>query len=116
MNTFQASQLATPTILMRSAWSLTFFEGAHLNVTMRSSMMESANLTSHFERFLRPIRSLFAGMLAVTVLGATCLSAADIEPRAYSNIPFGINFLIVGYAYTEGNATFDPSVPMRMPN
>ena len=75
--------------------------------------MESANLTSHFELFLRPIRSLFAGMLAVTVLGATCLSAADIEPRAYSNIPFGINFLIVGYAYTEGNATFDPSVPIE---
>ncbi len=79
---------------------------------MRSSMLESANLTSHFERFLGPTRSLFAGMLAGTALGATCLSAADIEPRAYSNIPSGINFLIVGYGYSEGNVTFDPSVPI----
>ena len=74
--------------------------------------MESANLTSHFDRFLGPIRSLFAGMLAVTMLGTTCLTAADIEPRAYSNIPLGINFLIVGYAHSEGNVTFDPSVPI----
>ena len=79
---------------------------------MRSSMMESANLISHFEHLLGPIRSLFAGMLAGTALGATCLSAADIEPRAYSNIPSGINFLIVGYGYSEGNVTFDPSVPI----
>ena len=74
--------------------------------------MESANLTSHFDRFLGPIRSLLAGMLAVAVLGTTCLPAADIEPRAYSNIPLGINFLILGYAYSEGNVTFDPSVPI----
>ena len=56
---------------------------------------------------------MFAGLLAVMVLGATCLSAADIEPRAYSNIPFGINFLVVGYAYSEGDVTFDPSVPIE---
>jgi hypothetical protein len=56
---------------------------------------------------------LFAGLLAVMVLGATCLSAADIEPRAYSNIPFGINFLVVGYAYSEGDVNFDPSVPIE---
>lgn len=40
------------------------------------------------------------------------MCATDIEPRAYSNIPVGLNFLIAGYAYTKGNVTFAPSVPI----
>jgi len=38
--------------------------------------------------------------------------AQDIEPRAFSNAPVGMNFLIAGYGYTEGNVLFDPSVPL----
>ncbi|HRI80388.1 MAG TPA: transporter [Cyclobacteriaceae bacterium] len=38
--------------------------------------------------------------------------AQELEPRAYSNIPIGINFIAVGYAYTEGGVVFDPSVPL----
>jgi hypothetical protein len=37
--------------------------------------------------------------------------AQDIEPRAYSNAPVGVNFLIAGYAYTEGGLAFDRSCP-----
>ena len=46
---------------------------------------------------------------------AVCSSnakAQDIEPRAFSNAPVGMNFLIAGYGYTEGNVLFDPSVPL----
>jgi hypothetical protein len=38
--------------------------------------------------------------------------AQEIEPRAFSNIPVGVNFLIAGYAYTTGGLSFDPSVPV----
>jgi hypothetical protein len=38
--------------------------------------------------------------------------AQDIEPRAYSNAPVGVNFLIAGYAYTEGAVPFDASLPV----
>jgi hypothetical protein len=38
--------------------------------------------------------------------------AQDIEPRAYSNAPIGVNFLIGGYAYTQGSLPTDPSVPL----
>jgi hypothetical protein len=38
--------------------------------------------------------------------------AQDIEPRAYSNAPVGVNFLIVGYAYTKGGVAFGPSLPI----
>jgi hypothetical protein len=41
--------------------------------------------------------------------------AQDIEPRAYSNAPVGVNFLIMGYAYTRGGLSLDPSLPVNNP-
>jgi hypothetical protein len=38
--------------------------------------------------------------------------AQDIEPRAYSNAPVGVNFLMFGYAHTRGGLSFDPSLPV----
>jgi hypothetical protein len=42
--------------------------------------------------------------------------AQDIEPRAYSNAPVGVNFLIAGYAYTRGGVAFGQSLPITNPN
>ena len=56
--------------------------------------------------------------VAVTALALGTLSIAyaqDIEPRAYSNAPVGVNFLISGYAYTRGGLAFDSSVPVTNP-
>jgi len=59
---------------------------------------------------------------AMSLLAACLLSAAwsnasaqEIEPRAYSNAPIGVNFLVVGYAYTEGGLAFDPAAPLTEP-
>jgi hypothetical protein len=38
--------------------------------------------------------------------------AQDIEPRAYSNAPIGVNFLIAGYVYTRGGLSFDSAIPI----
>lgn len=38
--------------------------------------------------------------------------AQDLEPRAFSHAPVGMNFVIAGYAYSQGGAEFDPSVPL----
>jgi len=43
---------------------------------------------------------------------ATLVSAQDIEPRAYSNAPIGVNFLVAGYAYSHGGLSLDPSLPV----
>jgi len=45
--------------------------------------------------------------LAVFALALPAAWAQDIEPRAYSNAPIGVNFLIAGYAYTRGGLSFD---------
>ncbi|SEP09707.1 hypothetical protein SAMN02990966_03950 [Rhodospirillales bacterium URHD0017] len=43
---------------------------------------------------------------------ASVARAQDIEPRAYSNAPIGVNFLISGYVYTQGSLPTDPSIPV----
>ena len=43
---------------------------------------------------------------------ATPVRAQDIEPRSYSNAPIGVNFLIAGYAYTQGGIAFGPALPL----
>jgi hypothetical protein len=49
----------------------------------------------------------------VLLLSATQGQAADIEPRAYVNTPVGINFLLVGYAYSDGGLSTAGSLPIK---
>ncbi len=44
---------------------------------------------------------------ALSVANAT---AQEAEPRSYSNTPIGLNFLIAGYAYSDGRIAFDPDL------
>jgi hypothetical protein len=39
--------------------------------------------------------------------------AQALEPRSYANTPVGINFLLLGYGYTEGGVGFDASSPVK---
>ncbi len=42
--------------------------------------------------------------------------AQTLEPRAYSNAPVGMNFLLVGYQGSKGALLFDPAVPITEAN
>ncbi len=42
--------------------------------------------------------------------------AQALEPRAYSNAPVGMNFLLVGYQGSKGALLFDPAVPITDAN
>ena len=50
--------------------------------------------------------------LGPLLTAATVSQAQDIEPRAYSNAPIGVNFLIGGYVYTRGSLPTDPAIPL----
>ena len=39
--------------------------------------------------------------------------AQDLEPRAYTNIPRGLNFVLAGYNYSQGGMVFDPAIPLE---
>jgi hypothetical protein len=53
-------------------------------------------------------------MLCAIALGASlrCAHAQQLEPRAYSNAPIGLNFLVAAYGYSWGDVLLDPSVPI----
>ena len=44
---------------------------------------------------------------------ATPTLAGEIEPRAYVNTPVGINFLLAGYAYSDGGLSTEGSSPIK---
>ena len=44
---------------------------------------------------------------------ATQVHGAEIEPRAYVNTPVGVNFLIVGYVYSDGGLSTPGSSPLK---
>jgi hypothetical protein len=58
--------------------------------------------------------SLALAVCTALVFGLS-LHAQDIEPRAYSNAPVGVNFLITGFAFTHGGLAFDPALPVKDP-
>jgi len=60
----------------------------------------------------RRARSAIRLLALLLVICAPPARGQDIEPRSYSNAPVGVNFLIVGYGYTQGGLAFDPSLPV----
>jgi hypothetical protein len=48
-----------------------------------------------------------------TLLSVATASAQELEPRAYSNVPVGLNFAVASYAYSEGDVATDASAPIE---
>jgi hypothetical protein len=61
----------------------------------------------------------FAGWVWAALVAATIVvpgrdvHAQALEPRSYANTPVGINFLLLGYGYTEGDVGVDESSPVK---
>jgi hypothetical protein len=53
---------------------------------------------------------LIATLAALT---ASVACAQELEPRAYTNLPVGLNFLAMGYAQSRGSLSTDPSLPIE---
>jgi hypothetical protein len=51
--------------------------------------------------------------LVCALLAAATASAQDLEPRAYSYVPPGMDFLVVGYGYAKGSVSTDPALPIE---
>jgi hypothetical protein len=51
-------------------------------------------------------------VIVASAAGAT-VEAQELEPRAYANAPVGLNFLILGYGYSQGDVAFDSSAPIE---
>lgn len=58
-------------------------------------------------------RSVAVPAVMELLLVAVQVRAAEIEPRSYINTPVGINFLIAGYAYSQGGLATEGSSPLK---
>ena len=53
-----------------------------------------------------------ASAFALSALMVAAAYGQDLEPRAYANTPVGLNFVLGGYAYTQGSVGPDASLPV----
>jgi hypothetical protein len=51
----------------------------------------------------------FAALLSMS----SAAVAQELDARTYSNVPIGVNFLAVGYAFNQGNIFLDPALPIE---
>ena len=64
----------------------------------------------------------FVGWLGTAIVVIAIMAPARsvypqaLEPRSYVNTPVGINFLLAGYGYTQGNVAFEASSPITDAN
>ena len=67
------------------------------------------------DSFLRFARRRFGKLVIATIFMAMApkAGAVELEPRAYSNIPVGQNFIIASYAYMNGGVTFSPTILIK---
>ena len=50
----------------------------------------------------------------IALLLYPCLSyGQELEPRSLTNLPVGMNFVVVGYGYTSGDILLDPTTPIE---
>jgi len=61
---------------------------------------------------IRP-RYLIAAIAIGLIATTSAIHAQSLEPRAYSNAPVGLNFLLVGFQNPKGALLFDPALPVE---
>ena len=78
-------------------------------------MLSIHGMTRKNQRLLRAKIAHRAGLLSIALFGiaSSPTRAAELEPRAYSNAPVGLNFLIAGYVRSEGGLSTAPASPIQ---
>jgi len=60
----------------------------------------------------RKIRRLKSRGAGIALCWSALASAQEMEPRSYSAVPVGTNFVVAGYARSAGDVSLDPSLPI----
>jgi hypothetical protein len=59
------------------------------------------------------LKRFLSVVLACLPLLAGLAVAQELEPRRWSHLPVGANFVGVGYAYTEADILFEPTLKIE---
>src|SRR5689334_2482431 len=63
-------------------------------------------------RLLARLRCAGGRLLCLLIIAAP-VSAQDLDPRAYANVPADVTLLISGFAVSHGDVLTDPTLPLR---
>ena len=66
----------------------------------------------HFRSLIHPAACL-ALVVAVLLLSSGAAFGQELEPRAYSISPVGVNFVVAAFTRSSGDVNFDPSLPVE---
>ncbi|MGS0693436.1 transporter [Shewanella sp. 0m-4] len=62
------------------------------------------------------VRGHFTGFILTITLFTPYCAAQDLEPRSYTNIPIGMNFIAAGMVHSQGELSPAPSAPITDAN
>jgi hypothetical protein len=80
---------------------------------MKMNMLQ-LHRTGNIKRCLKfplPVRGVL--ILVFLQLYSISVYGQELEPRALTNVPVGMNFAAVGYGFSRGNILLDPAVPIE---
>jgi hypothetical protein len=85
-----------------------------LGLAYRSKVeVGNAACSPRTQQMKRLITPRWRTVLFLIMLAAPrCALAQELEPRAYSASPVGLNFLVLSFTRSTGEVTFDPTVPI----
>jgi hypothetical protein len=85
-------------------------------LTITYCQLQVTNSKLHMYRRTRNIILISTFIFLTFLFKVSPAYCQDLEPRAYTNIPVGLNFVVAGYAYSAGGVLFDPAVPLDNAN
>lgn len=78
---------------------------------MKCSEQNATQQTTENKARYCPVASILTAILGI--LCGTVAAAQDLDPRRYISLPTGQNFIALVYAYSEGDVSVSPSVPLE---
>src|SRR5260370_35518262 len=68
-----------------------------------------SNCTRDIRSWTQTVRSFRHASAGAVVIWSTLLAAQEMEPRSYSAVPMGTNFIVLDYSRSSGAILFDTS-------
>jgi len=92
-----------------------FWKMRSATLSTASTRPDRAGATERAPRFhpvIQIARWVHHATACVALLWSVLISAQEMEPRAYSAVPVGTNFVVANYARSTGGVSLDPTLPI----
>jgi hypothetical protein len=74
----------------------------------------NGNILKYVDEMNRCKSSVYI-LLFISALRINSVYSQELEPRALTNVPVGMNFIMPVDTYSQGDLLFDPALPLEVP-